>query len=327
MNNAQTQTTELTRPPHRPRVTLRSTCYNHSAFVEQSFDSVARQDFTDIQWIIVDDASTDDSVAKIRGWLGRNQSVLERKGFSIEFYPHTKNRGFVFRLNEIVARAEGTFLCGLSTDDIMFPWRISLGLATLDAHDSSFAVSYSDAVVVNDAGRRVTSKLIGKRAPRSGDLFAHMLRHFLIPAPTMVVRLAALRNVGEYDVNIAFEDYDMCLRLVSQYKFAFCDQPLGKYRLHGGNFHKTIGNADQLLYWMYRKHIHRSEGRERLRRHYAAMVLRNDLTKKIDADFRQLHLPRPPYFREGIRQICLQPRKVARGLWRDESNFAGRRAA
>ena len=300
--------------PHRPTVTLRSACYNHAAFVEQSLDSVARQDFTDVQWIIADDASTDDSVAKIRRWLARHQASLERKGFSIKLLFHELNRGFVATLNEIVSLARSTYLCGLATDDVMLPDRISTGVRALEQDGGCYAVSYSNVYTIDATGRRASRRRIVRRAMPTGNIYEQLLHKCFVPAPSLMVRLDALRDVGEYDPNAAWEDYDMFLRLTERHEFVFCPQPLVEYRLHERNFHKTVNNGSEQLYWIFRKHIHHNAGRRRFLQHFADMIVCGEVNQRIDEDFRSLQLPHPPLFREGLRQFCRQPRKVYRGL-------------
>ena len=301
-----------------PLVTCRSTCFNHGAFVLQSLRSVAAQDYPRLQWIIVDDGSSDESLSVIRSFLARNHLRLRRRGFDVELICDDGNRGFVYRLNQILSMAKGQFICGLSTDDVMAPGRVSKAAGRLLRHSPEVGALFGDVRVIDEQGRDTGSYLARRWLPRAvpeGDVYQTLLEsQAFLPTPSVMVRRDVYDAVGPYDETVGFEDYDMWLRIADRFSFAFQPETLVHYRLHDNNHHKSIHDVDRRMYWIYRKQLHRREGRERLVDHYALLWLSGDLNEEIRSDFSTLELPKWRLTRRAMRFACRQPRRAARRL-------------
>jgi glycosyltransferase involved in cell wall biosynthesis len=92
-------------------VTVIALCYNHSAFLEEALDSIQHQTYPYIELIIVDDASTDDSVARIQQWIEKNN-----KG---TFIKNSENIGNCKSFNKAFKQSKGAFIIDFSLDDVM----------------------------------------------------------------------------------------------------------------------------------------------------------------------------------------------------------------
>lgn len=281
-----------------PILTFRSTCYNHERFLEESLDSVAAQGCGDMQWIIVDDASEDDSPRLIARWVDRHLGQLRRRGVRIERIQHDRNIGFTRTLNEIVGMAEGTYLCGLSCDDRILPGRIEKALRRFAEVGAEYVAVYSDAYLIDDAGQRLPGMFIATHRSFAtvpdGDIFVPLLEGNYIPAFGVMVRTQALRDVGGYDESLSYEDYDAWLRLARRGTFAFLAEPLGEYRLHSTNLHRKIKDVNTTNYWIYRKHIDHVRGAERFFAQVRVLASRGEMTDAIAADIRELVRRGPP---------------------------------
>lgn len=193
-------------------VTVIVTCYNHQAYVEQCLESLAAQTVAPAQILIVDDESTDDSVAVIRNWLAET-------GHSWELVAHERNLGLCATLNEALERTTGSLVCNVSSDDWLFPDRIGSQAAALTraAPDTAFVVG--DLREVDVAGRLladhdVAVRLRGLEGFENRNAFTRrMLEANVVPAPAVMMRTSAVRSVGGWDEDLLFEDYDMWLRL------------------------------------------------------------------------------------------------------------------
>jgi glycosyltransferase involved in cell wall biosynthesis len=94
-----------------PLVTIISPCYNHSKFVIESLESIKNQSYPNIEHIIIDDCSSDDSVKKIEDWITANE-------YKCVFIKHKMNMGISYTLNKSLKTSKGKYWAGLSTDDI-----------------------------------------------------------------------------------------------------------------------------------------------------------------------------------------------------------------
>lgn len=278
----------------QPAITLRSTSYNHEQFVVDSLESVARQDCGGFQWIIVDDASTDDTLKKIRAWLDRNFGALRRDNIEVELIAQEQNIGFAATLNQILEIAKGEYICGLSTDDRMLPHRISSAASAVGLLPEGYAGAYGDAYVIDALGHRSEKRFIERHRefdrPPDGELFETLLEAPFIPAPSAVVRRSALVEVGGYDESLEYEDYDMWLRLSRVYQFAYLDEISVEYRIHDGNMHSKISDWRRINYWIFRKHLDHEAGARRFVGNLKSLQRRGGVSADIIADLRKIDL-------------------------------------
>ena len=92
-------------------VSIICTCYNHSSFVIEALESVFNQSYKNIEIIIIDDASSDNSVYLIENWLLDKPNIL--------FLKNEENKGITTSFNKASKYAKGEFLIDFATDDIL----------------------------------------------------------------------------------------------------------------------------------------------------------------------------------------------------------------
>ena len=97
-----------------PLVTAFVGCYNHSRFVEECLDSVRHQTYPNLQVIIFDDGSKDNSVSVIDTWLKKHR-------LDWQFISHTRNVGICASLNEVLRLARGKYASMVAADDVWLP--------------------------------------------------------------------------------------------------------------------------------------------------------------------------------------------------------------
>ncbi len=203
-------------------------CYNQAPFVVSALDSIRNQSHRNIQLIVADDKSTDDSVRVIQRWQ-------KESGYPLHFISHVENVGICRTLNEAVRVANGDYVAIVAADDYWFPEKLERQLEVFKRSGSDVGVVYSDAWRENTDGQRLSGTFIEHvrrfdRAPE-GDLLGVLLDGNFIPALTPLIRRSCYDRVGVYDERLAYEDYDMWLRLAASFKFAFLQWPSGVYRI------------------------------------------------------------------------------------------------
>jgi len=219
---------------HHPKsvgnITVVVTCYNHQSFVEQCLDSVLAQTQQPAAVIVIDDLSTDDSRAVIEHWM-RTHSVRWT------FVAHDVNRGVCASMNEALALVTTSHYLHISADDWLLPDRLALQSAAAEAADPSTAFIIGGFREVDAAGRTLAihnarDRLLGLDGePGREQLVLRLLEANIIPAPAVLVRTAAAREVGGYDEALTFEDYDLWLRLVARFPAAYHEGLVSVYRL------------------------------------------------------------------------------------------------
>jgi len=217
-------------------ISIVAQCYNHARFVRECLDSIARQTRRDFELIIIDDASTDDSVARIRAWM-EDQCVPARL-IALE-----ENLGVCRALNMAIREARGDYIIGIATDDLWEPTLLEQLAGRLDALAPEYVGVYSDAWQVDEQGTPLPLGFIERYhhgdAP-SGDIFPVLCDHNFLPASATMYRRSAYDDVGEHDEALAYEDWDMWLRLSRGWLFAHVPERLARYRVVQGSLVRTL---------------------------------------------------------------------------------------
>ncbi|HEY8936229.1 MAG TPA: glycosyltransferase [Cyclobacteriaceae bacterium] len=207
-----------------PLVSVICLCYNQGRFVTEAIESVIKQTYTNLQIIIVDDASADNSVAEI-------QKVVDKNPF-IEFIALDKNHGNCKAFNIGWSRAKGDFIIDFACDDIMLPDRIKRQVEFFQALDADYGVIFTDAVYVNEERKFLYNHIENLRHKKllthvpQGDVYTELISTYFISSPTMMVRREVLESLHGYDETLAYEDFDFWIRSSRLYKYAFLDEKL-----------------------------------------------------------------------------------------------------
>jgi glycosyltransferase involved in cell wall biosynthesis len=231
-----------------PLVTIVCLCYNHELFVAESLRSVLAQTYQPIQIIVIDDASTDNSVAVIR------QTIAEVADITCIFLE--KNVGNCKAFNKGLALAKGEFIIDFATDDVMHMERVAKQVAHFQVLDSRYGVSFTDAFLIDSKGKKI--KTYYKRSADGtllqnipqGNVYLQQLKRAFICTPTMMVRTKILIELGGYDETLSYEDYDFWIRSSRICQYAYLDELLTYKRIlfssHGRKFYVKKVNEKHL---------------------------------------------------------------------------------
>jgi len=204
------------------RVSVVMTVYNGLPYLPAAIDSVLAQTLTDCELVIVDDASTDGSVACV-------QSFRDAR---IRLVRNDANLGQTASLNRGLALASGDYVARLDADDLCAPVRLQRQVDFLEQHPE-IAVVGARMAGVDAAGRR-TERL--GRDVRDYGTFVALLLLGICPLghPSVIFRRAAVAEAGNYDEAFRIgQDYDLWTRLALRRQTAYVlPEPLVLYRMH-----------------------------------------------------------------------------------------------
>jgi alpha-1,3-rhamnosyltransferase len=229
----------------QPLVSIVIPCYNHAQFVQETIQSVIDQDYENIELIIIDDGSNDSSVEVIQEMI----PACEERFVRFEFR-HRSNKGLSKTLNESLIWCKGEYYFPLASDDIIYPSIITKEVALLErraecgmchAHAESI---YSKPDVEND------------RAELHEFTFQQIINKNRIYAPTAMIRMSVLKELGGFDEELYIEDWDMWLRLLyAGYKIGFINEVLAFYRQHENNSYKNHEKMEEASDFILNKWI------------------------------------------------------------------------
>lgn len=198
--------------------------YNRAALVTRALDSVVRQTEPPAEIIVVDDASTDETLAVVRAWAGRAPLPLR-------LVAATANRGAGAARNRGIEAASGELVAFLDSDDEYRPSALAALAAPLRQHREA-VVSFADAEVVFADGSPAHRHVARHLSPAQGvsptgtpglfrldDPQAHLLTTSFIPTCSAMFRREAARRVGGMPEARFGEDWLFWLRLTEEGEF------------------------------------------------------------------------------------------------------------
>jgi glycosyltransferase involved in cell wall biosynthesis len=137
--------------------------------------------------------------------------------------------GIAESLNRGIASSRGEFVARLDADDISYPGRLGTQVDFLRAHASRNVVATAARII------GASGELLGDYPPVGADVRRELLRRNPLVHSSLVMRRAALDEVGGYDARcFRVQDYDLLLRLAREGGIGLIDQPFVAYRLHAG---------------------------------------------------------------------------------------------
>ena len=208
-----------------PLVTIAIPCYNHAVFVQDSIRSVINQTYKNIELIIIDDGSTDQSVNKIKEML----IECEQRFTRFEFRDRP-NKGLCNTLNEALEWAQGDYFCVIASDDQMLPEKTSLQISSFK---SDTVGVFGGVNIINNKNQILSSRVREYSETGFEDI---LLNKHDLPASSQMFKTEILRQVGGYNPNVKVEDWDLLLRMSKlNKKMVYIPQLLINYRKHDSN--------------------------------------------------------------------------------------------
>jgi alpha-1,3-rhamnosyltransferase len=215
---------------YQPLVTIVVPCYNHERYIGNCIDSIIKQDYENIELIILDDGSSDKSFDIINGYIARCNERFKR----FEFVAR-ENKGLSSTLNESLDWARGEFFSPIASDDEMLPHKISHQVSEMISNPTVSAC-FGGVDFVDDSSNVQGSKNRSRKIYCFEDV---IMRRANLMAPTAMMRTEHVKDVGGYKAGIVTEDFYMWL-LLSRKKGSMlhCGTILSKYRVHDSNISK-----------------------------------------------------------------------------------------
>lgn len=230
---------------NQPLVSVIIPCYNHEKFLDDCLTGILLQDYDNIELLICDDNSTDDSFAKIKSY---EQRLIKRFSY-INISRNEINQGVTKNINRMLACSNGEFVKIIASDDVMREDAIRKMVQFFINHPKA------DVVVVN--GAKITEhqhypnympgEKIYKDAPDFSpeDLFERTYKLNNIFAPGVMVRKQVYNKFGYYDEEIAIEDLEFWLRILKDRNtiLAYLDEILIYYRISQNSMTSLADNS------------------------------------------------------------------------------------
>lgn len=208
-----------------PLVSVIMPVYNGSRFVGKAVESILNQTYQCFEFIIVDDASTDNSLATLQGF--------RKKDRRIRLFRNPKHLGVSQTVKAAIKRVRGRYIARMDSDDIAYPTRLGKQVAYLESHPNTVAVG-AQCKIIDTNG-----KTLGfKRFPlKHEDIYRYIFTFIPLQQPTLMIARKRLPRHFHYYVdgmNTA-EEVELLFKLFFYGKVENLPDVLLKYRLHENN--------------------------------------------------------------------------------------------
>ena len=229
--------------------------YNHELYIKEALQSIINQTYKNIEFIIINDGSTDRTAEIIEIFIKNNQDK------NIHFV-NKQNEGVCKTMNMGLTIATGDYIAFLASDDKWIENKIevqvdfmernkSLGLVCSDAY---FTKSNLDTNIKWSYYKKGIDHHF-KKGIQNCNMYEVLLSRPLICAATVMLKQEIFKEVDYFDEQLPGEDTDMWLRIALKYPIGYVDQPLAYYRMHGANISNNIIFLIRGLYMIVRKHF------------------------------------------------------------------------
>ena len=202
------------------KLTIVMSVRNQAGSLEPAVNSILKQTFKDFQLIIVDDASTDETEEILTSLTGKDKRI--------KVINNRYQLGLTKSLNKALKEAKTQYVARMDGDDISLPQRLEEQVNFLDRHPQ-VGILGTAVHLINDQGKQIGLK----RHPLDHKtIYKAILSYCPFIHPTLMFRRSALLTIGDYNQEFLFaQDYEIALRMLSQFKGANLPQPLLDYRV------------------------------------------------------------------------------------------------
>ncbi len=206
--------------------------YNAQEYVQQAIESILNQTYGDFEFLIVNDASSDDSRPIITSFADKRIRLIDNE----------TNLGIARSRNRGVELASGEYIALMDSDDISLPQRLATQVA--------FMERYRECGVcggwMRTIGRR-SGVIIRYPAECAAIRCAMFFKNKGIANPTAMLRRRVFERLGiRYNPELrCFSDYDFWVRCLHAIQFANISEVLVEYRLHESNTENRISGFEQ----------------------------------------------------------------------------------
>lgn len=291
-------------------------CYNHARFLQDSVRGVLEQKHVDLELIVVDDRSRDNSWEVL--------SALAAADSRIKPIRHECNSGASAARNTGIKHASGAYLAFCDADDVWEPEKLAIQLSFLNQNRENDVV-YCDASILDESGKPTGtrfSELYPPPTPPSGNLFHSLVLTNFINIQGVLMRRSCTDSAGVFDRSIKWvEDWWYWIRTAEKHRFLYIPQPLARYRTHSLSTNRVHRRGYCVnRFKVYSRVLHRYPDlpaglRAQIwyhlgtalcdagRRQFGAAVLRRAMSESIFRGFA------PKCFLQAVRQLALNARK------------------
>lgn len=214
------------------------TTHNRKELLHLAIESVLKQNYQNIECIVVDDASDDGTKEYIKEYIATGK-------IKYIYIPNSESKGGNYARNLGIKNASGKYVAFLDDDDEWLPEKITEQMEEVQKDDEVGFVYCGTIVEKNmDKSTRVPQEITHEKY-EEGDLSKTVLVHIICNTSTILVKKEELEKIHGFDENLKFwQEYEMCIRLLQNTKAKLVRKNLVLYRIFEGDKNRLSNKID-----------------------------------------------------------------------------------
>ena len=228
--------------------------YNRANLIKRAITSVARQTFKDLEIIVIDDGSEDDT-----------DKIVQNIADSRISYKKIDHSGVSRARNEGIELSRGRWIAFIDSDDEWLDTKIEKQLKYLENHPQ-YPACHTDEIWIKDGVRINQGK---KHKKYAGNFFSPSLKMCLISPSSVIIQRDIFTEIGGFDESFNYvEDYELWLRLTSKYEIGYINEKLViKYGGHQDQLSRKIDGIEKYRMMALEKFIKNNHSNDLLKEH------------------------------------------------------------
>lgn len=216
-----------------PLITVLTPVFNSAHFLVETIESILAQSFTDYEFLLIDDGSTDDSLA-----IARQFEAIDPRIHVVSL----EHAGVVAAMNAGIQLARGQWIARIDADDLAQPDRLERQLQVVRAHPHLAAVG-SHSHIIGQSGKVVGRHTFGPTSIHEFEEVRNEEPIYLVHSSVMFSRAIALELGGYRQEAFPADDIDLWTRMADHHPIVVIPEPLVSYRIHASSISSTRFDA------------------------------------------------------------------------------------
>lgn len=218
----------------RIKISVIMSVYNGKDYLEQAVNSVLAQTYTEFEFVIIDDCSTDGSYEMLLS--------IAKLDNRVSLFRNETNQGLTKSLNLGVKFSKGDYIARMDADDICIPQRLEYQLSYI-LENREVDLLYADTVLIDKNSEVICDSW---RPNNINKVLSCLEKHNFIPHPTVIFRKSTFNRIGGYNENCRTgQDVDLWLRMRDQEcHFGYLNKIVLMYRLNPSSVRSYLSD-----YW------------------------------------------------------------------------------
>jgi len=215
---------------NNPFISVFTPNFNKAHFISETIESILNQNYSNFEYIIIDDCSTDKSLQIIQKYAKLDKRIKIYKNEKNLGIVKTRNKGFKY------SSMKSKYFAIIDSDDVALPTRLKIQVNFLEKNPK-YGLVGSNLIIIDK-----NSKIIGYRRYPSEDkeIRKVITRYDPFAQPSIMLRKEVINKIGNYDEQWQVsQDYDYFLRVGRYWKLKNIEKPLIKYRLSATQVKRT----------------------------------------------------------------------------------------